>query len=96
MASANFSLLRKLFTCLLCLSIIFASAPTPSFAQVPSLAALAALNAAGLRALAVGVHGLVNDAISQANKDLEDRLRQLEATVNSALFSLATAIKLTE
>jgi len=43
-------------------------------------------------ALAVGIHGLVNDAISQANKDLEDRLRQLEAIVNSALFSLTTAI----
>jgi hypothetical protein len=88
----GFQLLRKLFASFLCLSIICASVPTPSIAQVPSLAASTALNAAGLGALAVGVHGLVNDAISQANQDLEDRLRQLEAIVNSALFSLTTAI----
>jgi hypothetical protein len=88
----HFQPLRKLFASFLCLSIMWASIPTPSFAQVPGLAASTALNAAGLGALAVGVHGLVNDAISQANKDLEDRLRQLEAIVNSALFSLTTAI----
>jgi hypothetical protein len=88
----EFQLLRKLFASFICLSIICASVPTPANAQVPGLAASTALNAAGLGALAVGVHGLVNDSISEANKDLEDRLRQLEAIVNSALFSLTMAI----
>ena len=92
LGEGHFQPLRKLFASFLCLSIMWASIPTPSFAQVPGLAASTALNAAGLGVRAVGVHGLVNDAISQANKDLEDRLRQLEAIVNSALFSLTTAI----
>jgi hypothetical protein len=84
---------RQYFTIFLCLSLVSVSVPMPSFSQqVPGLAASTALNAAGLGGLAVGIHGLVNDAISQANSDLEDRLRQLEAIVNSALFSLQMAI----
>jgi hypothetical protein len=73
----EFHLLRKLFRFFrVCLSIICASVLTPSLAQVPSLAASTAPNAAGLGALAVGVHGLVNDSILEANKDLEDRPRE--------------------
>jgi hypothetical protein len=39
----------------------------------------------------VRIHGLINDAIGQANKDLADRLRQLEAIVKS-YFLNSTAV----
>jgi hypothetical protein len=85
--------LRKCLAILLCFGVVSASGPAPTFGhQVPGLGASTAANAVALGALAVGVHGLVNDAISKANKDLEDRLKQLEAIVNGALFSLQTAI----
>src|SRR5271165_1002988 len=84
--------LRKSLSCLVCFSVLTISVPTPSISQVPGLAVSTGLNAAGLGALAVGVHGLLNDAIAQANNDLADRLRQLEMIVNSALFSLQMTI----
>lgn len=84
--------LRKCLSCLVCFSVLTISVPTPCISQVPGLAVSTGLNAAGLGALAVGVHGLVNDAIAQANNDLADRLRQLEMIVNSALFSLQMTI----
>jgi hypothetical protein len=86
-------LCRKCFTSFVCVTVFTLSVPTPSFSQpVPALAASTALNAAGLGALAFGIHGLVGDAVSQLNNDLADRLRQLEAIVNSAVFALQTTI----
>ena len=46
----------------------------------------------GLNPIAIGVHSLLSDAISEANQDLEARLRQLESIINSAIFSLQTAL----
>ncbi|MCU1249346.1 MAG: hypothetical protein JWQ49_2375 [Edaphobacter sp.] len=88
----HFQLLQKLLASFLCLTLLCASATPRSFSQGPGLAASTTLNAAALGNLAVGIHGLVNDAISQANQAAEDRLKQLEMIVNSALFSLTTAI----
>ena len=87
-----FGIIQKLLASFLCIALFSVTTGSPSFSQVPGLAGSVATNAAALGGLAVGIHGLVNDAISQANNDLADRLKQLEQIVNGALFSLTTAM----
>ena len=80
-SESQLPILHKLFSCFLCVTLICGSLAPPSFSQVP-LAGAVAQSVAGLGALATGLHGLVNDAISQANNALADRLKQLEGVVN--------------
>ena len=88
----QFNWLQKVYASLLCLALLCATTAPPAVSQVQGLAASTALEAGALGGIAVGIHGLINDAISQADKAAEARLRQLEMIVNSALFSLTTAI----
>jgi hypothetical protein len=89
---SQFHLHHKIFASFLCLTLLCVTTVPPSFSQVQGLAASTALEAGALSGIAVGVHGLINDAISQADKAAEARLKQIEMIVNSAIVQLTTAM----
>jgi hypothetical protein len=85
------SFIQKVLACFLSVVLLSLSTTRPALPQAP-LALAVAGSVAALGALAVGINGLMNSAISQANQDAIDRLQQLDGIVNGALFSLTRAM----
>jgi len=83
---------RSVLSSVVCVCFLGDYVVPPACAQPTDLLTTVKQTIGSLSPVAVGLQSLVDDAIAKGNQALADRLSQLQAIINGALFSLQTMI----